>query len=586
LSDDAPRWTLVTVAYAPRTAARPLFRRHVRRPRLTRLLDETAAQAIVLAAPAGYGKTVLAAEWCEGRRVAWYRATAASADLNAFAAGLAAALDRILPGAAGRLAEAESATPQERVELVAPLLEDWPEDAVLAIDDYERVVPSRQAEELVDWLLTLTPVRLLVTTRVRPAWASARRLLYEEVLELGREQLSMTSDEAEAVLDGRPPSLVHAALARAEGWPALIGLAALSAATDAPDAAVADTLYRYFADEVLRRETPQVQQFMLRTSVLPTVDAASVRSVLGLAGAEDAIDRLASAGLLQPAGDGLRFHPLLRDFLRQKLRLEEPEAEPELAVAAAEAAAASGRIEEAFELALDAERTDVAAALAVEHYRTLLTSSRDETLERWLTALGSLVAVHPPLMLARASMMLRRGELAPAAAIARDVAERAAPDEEYASRAWYLTAQALNMLCNHVDALDAAKRARAAARTHRARGARGGRSARALPVRERQHVVRLRPAEPCGSLGAHRLAHPARRRVRRGDAEERRARRRLLAECGARRLRPRRRARRAGGCGRRGLQAPRSARLLSPVPRKRGARTRQPPACTDAAAHG
>jgi ATP/maltotriose-dependent transcriptional regulator MalT len=53
-------------------APTPLFRRHVRRKRLTALLDESAAQAILIVAPAGYGKTSLVTEWVERREsVAW-----------------------------------------------------------------------------------------------------------------------------------------------------------------------------------------------------------------------------------------------------------------------------------------------------------------------------------------------------------------------------------------------------------------------------------------------------------------------------------------------------------------------------------
>jgi ATP/maltotriose-dependent transcriptional regulator MalT len=49
-------------------------RRHIiRRPRLTRLLDECEARVILLVAPAGYGKTTLAREWLAtpGRRATW-----------------------------------------------------------------------------------------------------------------------------------------------------------------------------------------------------------------------------------------------------------------------------------------------------------------------------------------------------------------------------------------------------------------------------------------------------------------------------------------------------------------------------------
>ena len=72
-------------AAAPETSAPalpPLFRHHVRRPRLTRLLDASKSRLILLTAPAGYGKTTLAAEWLQGRpaeEVAWYYAGPESA---------------------------------------------------------------------------------------------------------------------------------------------------------------------------------------------------------------------------------------------------------------------------------------------------------------------------------------------------------------------------------------------------------------------------------------------------------------------------------------------------------------------------
>src|SRR5438270_1895983 len=77
-------------------------RRHIiKRPRLTRLLDETSARVILLVAPAGYGKTTLAREWLATAHpeTAWYRATQASTDVAALAAALAEAFSQLIPGA-------------------------------------------------------------------------------------------------------------------------------------------------------------------------------------------------------------------------------------------------------------------------------------------------------------------------------------------------------------------------------------------------------------------------------------------------------------------------------------------------------
>jgi LuxR family maltose regulon positive regulatory protein len=56
----------------------------IKRPRLTKLLDESEARIILLCAPAGYGKTTLAREWVETRSeaVAWYGARDARSDIR------------------------------------------------------------------------------------------------------------------------------------------------------------------------------------------------------------------------------------------------------------------------------------------------------------------------------------------------------------------------------------------------------------------------------------------------------------------------------------------------------------------------
>ena len=62
----------------------------IKRPRLTRLLDEAGARITLLLAPAGYGKTTLAREWTrEQDRVGWYTGGPAMIDVAGLSVGLA-----------------------------------------------------------------------------------------------------------------------------------------------------------------------------------------------------------------------------------------------------------------------------------------------------------------------------------------------------------------------------------------------------------------------------------------------------------------------------------------------------------------
>ena len=437
---------------AVETVHPPLFRRHARRPRLTRLLDESRAQAIVITGPAGYGKTTLATEWLQGREdVFWYRATNASADVAAFSSGLADLISSLLPGAGDRLkqrlrvADTPERAARPLAELLAEDLEEWPESALLVIDDYHLVADSAPVEDFFDWLLTLAPqLRVLVTSRRRPRWASARRILYGEIAEIGRDQLAMNAEEAGRVLgDDRSSESVRALVTQAEGWPALIGLAALTASREIPGERVSEALYRYFAEEVIRREAPEVERFMLLASVPAAVDARIAREVLGIEDPEPTLASLVEDGLLHPGGEQLRFHPLLRSFLRQRLETAAPETYLELTGRAISDCRESRGWDDAFELAFQAHQPDLAVEILVEATASMLASGRIETLERWFDECGPAAIGTPGAILARVEILIRKGQLSDAVAIAKELAGRLASEDQHASRAYFLVGQAL-----------------------------------------------------------------------------------------------------------------------------------------------
>src|SRR5215210_6349591 len=132
-------------------------RRIIRRPRLTKLLDDNPARIKLLVAPAGYGKTTLAQEWLgqNDRTSVWYRGGPAAADIAALAADVSLAVGEIKGGAGKRMRDRlKAAGPAEdEVEILAELFADdidsWPEHAWLAIDDYHFVTRSGASESFV-----------------------------------------------------------------------------------------------------------------------------------------------------------------------------------------------------------------------------------------------------------------------------------------------------------------------------------------------------------------------------------------------------------------------------------------------------
>ena len=232
-------------------------RRIIERPRLIKLLDECEARIILLLAPAGYGKTTLARQWAKTLNGAiWISCTPAHRDVAVLAEDLGRSLDQG-DGEIARLVRgfvAAHANPQlvgrqiarALVEHVSPRDTRW-----VLIDDYHELVGSTEAEDFVDTFQQQTSRRFMIASRQRPAWATSKRVVYGEVEEIGREQLAMDEVESSDLLGRAAQSKLLAE--QAEGWPAVIALAAAADLELAPVGALPSALHDYFAEELFQR---------------------------------------------------------------------------------------------------------------------------------------------------------------------------------------------------------------------------------------------------------------------------------------------------------------------------------------------
>ena len=157
----------------------------VPRPRLAQRLDEGRERGLVLAcAPAGYGKTVLLAEWVRrGRRpVAWLSLDAGDNDPARFWRHIVAALGRVRPGISERMGPLLGSPPPPSFEpLVTALINevagqaDADEALLLVLDDYH-VISSQLVHESLGFLLDNRPpgLQLALTSRSDPPLALER----------------------------------------------------------------------------------------------------------------------------------------------------------------------------------------------------------------------------------------------------------------------------------------------------------------------------------------------------------------------------------------------------------------------------
>ena len=171
---------LATKLYVPRPRAAL-----VPRPRLLARLDAGLAGPLTLiAAPAGFGKTTLLAEWLSHTEhsrctVAWLALDAGDSDPLQFLRYLIAALQTIAPAVGATTLNLLRAAQAPPLETLLPLLLNdlatLPEDSILVLDDYH-VVDALPVHQALSFLLDHLPpqLHLVIASRVDPPLPLAR----------------------------------------------------------------------------------------------------------------------------------------------------------------------------------------------------------------------------------------------------------------------------------------------------------------------------------------------------------------------------------------------------------------------------
>jgi len=441
---------------APQGSTSP-GRRIIERPRLTRLLGESQSRILLLTAPAGYGKTTLAKEWLasSGREHGWYQVTDASSDAAALALDLAAAAAVVVPGAGTQLRARlkTSSDPAADSELLAhdlaDDLADWPDAAWFIVDDYHALVGNEVAERFIEILAAATPVRFLIATRKRPSWVSARRLLYGEITEFGRNVLAMTPGEAAEALSGtheEMPGLV----ALAEGWPAVIGLAAfLRGPLRKSNNEMPETLHDYFAEELYQGLSEELRWRLSQLALAPTLDDHLLRALFGKH-AQSILEEGHHSGFLNRDASLYEMHPLLRQFLRVKLADYGPQKTRETARIMGESYANECRWSEATSLAAEFDLVDLILRVLEEALDSVLSEGRITTINRWLDIAERASPTSPIVRLAAIEIAFRTGRWETARANVTQLAQSISEGHKLASRI-YLRAGQIAHLDDRLD---------------------------------------------------------------------------------------------------------------------------------------
>jgi ATP/maltotriose-dependent transcriptional regulator MalT len=394
----------------------------VPRPRLLRRLVAADAPMALIVAPAGYGKTTLLAEWAarDERPFAWVSL------------------------------ETLGGTAERSVAAVTALLEDVAECGsphVVVIDDAHLVATQRSLRRVAE-LASRLPAGSMVAlaSRRQLAVPTGRMRAHRLLVELRARDLAMTRLEASVLLDAvgvrLDGALLDRLLARTEGWPVGLYLAAVSideqedaeraiAGFTGADRVVAD----YICDELLANLRAGELAFLRRTSILSRLTAPLCDAVLETDDAAAVLGRLVRGNVLLESldrcDDEFRQHPLMAEALRAQLRRDEPALEPVLHGRAADWLAAHGDDAAAVGHAVACHDARRAGRLLWTLAPSYVGAGRGAALGRWLAPFtASELAAHPALALSAACHHLAAGRREQAERTAEAAARALPPGEE------------------------------------------------------------------------------------------------------------------------------------------------------------
>jgi len=375
------------------------------RKRVFALLDRALqAPALWIEAPPGAGKTTLATTWLLSRKrpCVWYQVDPGDADPATFFHYLGLAAKHAAP-------RHKRPLPHLTPEFV-PGLQTFARrvfeelfrrlraGSVLVLDNAQDAGAEGALSDVLRIAVETLPatVRMVFLSRGGPPPTLARLIANGQLAVLERAAMQLTLDEARGVAAARgvkDAARVAAIHDLTRGWTAGLVLMLERASTDSEQySADPETLFDYFATEILRRLDQSTRWVLLKSALLPKMRAADVEALTGSADAGRIIADLQKRNYftyrLSPKDAVYEYHPLFREFLLS--RLHEAVAPPELPrlrSTAAQLLEASGQIEAAADLWREAGDWSALADRVHRHAAGFLREGRASVVESWLAAL-------------------------------------------------------------------------------------------------------------------------------------------------------------------------------------------------------
>jgi LuxR family maltose regulon positive regulatory protein len=414
--------------------------RLIQRGELLASLDRASeAKVTLISGPAGSGKTSLLRAWADGPgrpyRLAVVQLQRNQQDSQQFWLSVLGAIRQAsgTSGGTGQLAATPDFNQGAVADRVHSELAQHRDRTFLIIDDLHELTSPEALTQLTALLEKLPEqVHAILTTRHDLPLRLHKLRLAGELTEIRAADLRFTRSETREFLKASDIALSESRAEelhqRTEGWAAGLRLAVISLASSPdPERFVAEfsgssrTVAEYLLVEMLESQPAEVQQLLLRTSLLERVNGELADVLTGSHGSERILLGLEEANAfvvsLDPARTWFRYHHLFADLLRLELRRRLPQQLPVLHRLAAAWFTEHGAIVDAVRHTQAAGDWADAARLLADHSFGMTLDGQAQTIQALLRAFPpGAVADGPDLPLAHATSELARGHLDEAAA--------------------------------------------------------------------------------------------------------------------------------------------------------------------------
>ena len=376
------------------------------------LLDR---KLIIVAAPAGYGKTSLLVDFARQSEIptCWLSLDVLDQDPQRFCTYLIAALEQGFPkfgkqskAVLRSLVSLEQDMERILAALVNEISSQIDQHFALVVDDYQFVDSVPDIRNLFSRFVYLVGenCHIILSSRRVPILPDITLMVArQQVGGFDLEELAFSPNEIRSLfeiiygmsLDDR---LVEGLMQQTEGWITGLLLSASSLTSSLPDLTRAArtagvNLAGYLDQEVLAPQPLRVHNFLLQTSLLEEFDADLCEAVLGKGDWKNLIKTVKQNNLfvlqVGPDGSWLRYHHIFQEFLQQHIRREEPELVRTILLRLGDVYEERHEWEKAYFIFRQLNDLDILCGLIESAGMPLLLGGRLITLQAWLNNLSA-----------------------------------------------------------------------------------------------------------------------------------------------------------------------------------------------------